>query len=73
MSDDPILAALARIEAEQDRLREQLNNKLDAIVDQMSAIRQDTDAVRGHVIYDSPENLTLSQHISKLEEEMRRR
>lgn len=39
----------------------------------MSAIRQDTDAVRGHVIYGLQENLTLSQRITKLEEEMRRR
>ena len=87
MSDDPILAALARIEAEisrqgaelspqsteQNRLREQINGKLDTILDQMSAFRQDTDAVRGHVIYGLQENLTLSQRITKIEEEMRRR
>ena len=87
MSDDPILAALTRIEeelsrhgtelsrqsAEQDRLREQINGKLDTILDQMSALRQDTDTVRGHVIYGLQENLTLSQRITKLEEEMRRR
>ena len=73
MSDDSILTFLARIEAEQTRLREQINGKLDTILDQMSAIRQDTDAVRGHVIYSLQENLTLSQRITKLEDEMRRR
>ncbi len=80
MSDDPILTSLARIEAElsrqdaeQNRLREQINGKLDTILDQMSAIRQDTDTVRGHVIYGLQENLTLSQRITKLEDEMRRR
>ena len=80
MSDDPILTSLARIEAElsqqdaeQNRLRERINGKLDTILDQMSAIRQDTDIVRGHVIYGLQENLTLSQRITRLEDEMRRR
>lgn len=72
MSDDPILAALARIEAEQTRLREQLNNKLDTILDQMSAMRADTDTTRAHVLYGLQENLTLSQRITKIEEELRR-
>jgi cytochrome c556 len=80
MADDPILSALARLEAgqakleaEQERLREQLNTKLDDILDKMSAIRQDTDTVRGHVLYGLQENLTLSQRVTKIEEEMRKR
>ena len=80
MSDDPILTSLARIEAElsrqdaeQNRLREQINSKLDTVLDQMSAIRQDTDIVRGHVIYGLQENLALRQRITKLQDEMRRR
>lgn len=80
MSDDPILASLARIEAELSRqdaeqtcLREQNNGKLDTILDQMSATRQDTDSLRGHVIYGLQENLTLSRRITKLEDEARRR
>ncbi len=81
MSDEnPILSALARLEAgqikleaEQERLREQLNTKLDDIFDKITAIRQDTDTVRGHVLYGLQDNLTLSQRITRLEEEMRRR
>ncbi len=74
MSDDnPISAALARVEAGQERLRVQLNTKLDDILDQLAATRQDTDTVRGHLIDGLQENLTPSQRITKIEEEMRRR
>lgn len=94
MSEDPIIAALARleagqadmserlsrlettvgqVEAEQSRLRQQLNDKLDNILDKMTALRTDADTTRAHVLYGLQENLTLSQRISKLEDEMRRR
>jgi hypothetical protein len=73
MSDDPILAALARLETEQMRLREQINGKLDNILDQMSSIRQDVETVHGHVLFGLQNNLTLGQRITKLEDEMRRR
>jgi hypothetical protein len=74
MSDqDPILAALARIEAEQSRLREQLNDKLDDILDRLAAVRADTDNTKAHVLYGLQENLTLSQRITKIEDEIRRR
>lgn len=73
MSDDPVLAALARLEAEQNRLREQLNHKLDDILDKLRVVREDADNTRGHVLYGLQENLTLSQRITKLEDEMRRR
>jgi hypothetical protein len=79
MSDDPVLAALARletstarVEAEQIRLREQINTKLDDILDKIAAIRADADTTRAHVIYGLQENLTLSQRITKLEADMRR-
>lgn len=85
--NDPIQSALARLEAgqakletsvakldsEQTRLREHLNTKLDNILDGMKAMREDTDATRGHVLVGLQENLTLSQRRTKLEEEMRRR
>ena len=85
--DGPILSALARLEAgqakletsvakleaEQTRLREQLNTKLDNILDSMRAMREDTDATRGHGLFGLQENLTPSQRLTKLEEEMRRR
>ncbi len=80
MSDDPILSALARLEAgqakldtEQERLREQLNTKLDDILDMVSAIQQDTDTVRGHVLYGLKENLTLSRRLTRIAEQMRAR
>jgi len=86
MSDNPILAALARLEAgqtemstrlarvesEQTRLREQLNDKLDDILDKMAAVRADTDTTRGHVLYGLQDGLTLSQRVSKIENEMRK-
>jgi hypothetical protein len=79
MSDDPVLAALARletstarVEAEQIRLREQINTKLDDILDKIAAIRADADTTRAHVLYGLQENLTLSQRITKLEADMRR-
>jgi len=79
MSDDPVLAALARletsmarVEAEQTRLREQNNTKLDDILDKIAAIRADADTPRAHVLYGLQENLTLSQRITKLEADMRR-
>jgi len=79
MSDEPVLAALARletsmarVEAEQTRLREQNNTKLDDILDKIAAIRADADTTRAHVLYGLQENLTLSQRITKLEADMRR-
>ncbi len=65
-------ARLGRIEVEQTRLREQVNGKLDDILDKLKAMREDVDTVRAHVLYGLPENLTLSQRISKLEDQMRR-
>jgi hypothetical protein len=60
------------VETEQSRLREQLNTKLDDILDRIAAIRADADTTRAHVLYGLQENLTLSQRITKLEDEMRR-
>ena len=64
--DEETKAFLERIVAEQERLRVQINTKLDDILDKMSAIRQDTDTARGHVLYGLQENLTLSQRITKI-------
>jgi hypothetical protein len=64
MSEDPIMAALTRLEtsvaklegsvatleAGQTRLREQINTKLDDIRDKLSAVRQGTDTTQGHVL-----------------------
>jgi hypothetical protein len=79
MSDDPVLAALARLEAgivrvegEQTRMREQFGNKLDDILDKLRAVREDTDNTQAHVLYGLQQNLTLGQRITKLEDQMRR-
>lgn len=79
-TSDPILTTLARlesavsrVEAEQERLRLQLNGKMDDILDKLSANRQDIDTTRGHVLYGLQDSLTLSQRITKLEDKMRRR
>lgn len=49
------------------------NTKLDDILDKLSAVRADTDSLKGHVIYTLGDQLTLSQRITKLEEELRGR
>ena len=79
MSDDPLLAALtrleandARLEASISRMREQFGSKLDDVLDKLRAVREDTDTTRAHVLYGLQENLTLSQRITKLEDEIRR-
>jgi len=54
------------------RFVEQINGKLDDILDKLSAVRADTDGLKGHVIYTLGDQLTLSQRITKLEEELKR-
>lgn len=49
----------------------QVNTKLDDILDKLSAVRLDTDGLKGHVIYTLGDQLTLSQRITKLEDELR--
>lgn len=46
------------------------NTKLDDILDKLSAVRADTDSLKGPVIYTLGDQLTLSQRITKLEEEL---
>jgi chromosome segregation ATPase len=64
---------VAAVEAEQTRLREQINTKLDDILDKLSANRADIHTASGHILYALESNLTLSQRITKIEEELRRR
>jgi hypothetical protein len=52
------------------RFMTQVNTKLDDILDKLSAVRADTDTLRGHVIYGMNDSLTLSQRITKLEQQM---
>ena len=55
-----------------DGMISQINTKLDDILDKLSAVRADTDSLKGHVIYTLSDQLTLSQRITKLEHELRR-
>jgi hypothetical protein len=50
----------------------QINIKLDEILDKLSAVRADTDGLKGHMIYTLGDQLTLSQRITKLEHELRK-
>jgi BMFP domain-containing protein YqiC len=62
----------ARMDHIQNDMMVRINSQFDRILDSLAAIRQDGDTTKGHVIYALQENLTLSQRISKLEEDMRR-
>lgn len=55
-----------------DGLMAQVNTKLDDILDKLSAVRADTDGIKGHVVYLLSDSLTLSQRITKLEDQLRR-
>lgn len=56
-----------------DGMMAQINVKLDDILDKLAAVRADTDNTKGHVLYVMNDSLTLSQRITKLEDEMRKR
>ncbi len=56
-----------------DKMMQHLNDQFERILDSLSAIRQDNDNTRGHVLYGLQENLTLSQRLGKVEDELRRR
>jgi hypothetical protein len=56
-----------------DAMMVQINNQFERILDNLSTIRADTDNTKGHVPYGLQENLTLSQRISRIEDELPRR
>ncbi len=56
-----------------DAMMKQINNQFDRILDSLSAMRQDSDNTKGHLLYGLQENLTLSQRLTKVEDELRRR
>ena len=55
-----------------DRMMTEINDGFERILDRLSHIRADTDDTRGHLLFGLNENLTLSQRITKLENERRR-
>jgi hypothetical protein len=55
-----------------DRMMTEINNGFERLLDRMSNIRADTDDTRGHVLYGLRENLTLSERITRLENDRRK-
>lgn len=55
-----------------DRMMKEINDGFERLLDRMSHIRADTDDTRGHVLYGLRENLTLSERITKLENNRRK-
>jgi hypothetical protein len=60
------------IDARFDALMARMTDQFDRVLDQLTALRADSDDTRGHVLYGLSENLTLSQRITKLENERRK-
>jgi len=69
--DEDTKAAFEGVNAKLDAMMERMNVKFDDVLDKMTALRNDMDTVRGHLIYGLQEDLTLSQRVTKLEEQMR--
>jgi hypothetical protein len=55
-----------------DQMMKEINDGFERVLDRISHIRADTDDTRGHLLYGLNENLTLSQRITKLENERRK-
>ncbi len=62
----------ARMDHIQNDMMVRINSQFDRILDTPTANRQDGDTTKGHLIFALQENLTLSQRITKLEEEARK-
>jgi len=56
-----------------DNMMKQINEQFDRILDSLSSMRQDTDNTKGYLLYGLQENLTLSQRLTKVEDELRKR
>jgi hypothetical protein len=56
-----------------DNMMKQINEQFDRILDSLSSMRQYTDNTKGHFLYGLRENLTLSQRLTKVENELRKR
>lgn len=69
--DEDTKAAFEGVNAKLDAMMERMNMKFDDVLDKMTALRNDMDTVRGHLIFGLQEDLTLSQRVTKLEDQMR--
>ena len=69
--DEDTKAAFDVVNAKLDAMMERMNVKFDDVLDKMTALRNDMDTARGHLLFGLQEDLTLSQRVTKLEEQMR--
>jgi len=65
-------ARFTALDAHLHRMIGEINDGFERVLDRLSHIRADTDDTRGHLLYGLSENLTLSQRISKLENDRRK-
>jgi len=69
---DAVDAQFTVLDAHLHRMMGEINDGFERLLDRMSQIRADTDDTRGHLLYGLRENLTLSERITKLENERRK-
>jgi hypothetical protein len=65
-------ARFTALDAHLHQMMKEINDGFERVLDRMSHIRADTDDTRGHLLYGLNENLTLSQRITKLENDRRK-
>ena len=70
--DEETKARFDALDARFDSLMVRMNDGFERVLDRMSHIRADTDDTRGHLLYGLRENLTLSERITKLENDRRK-
>ena len=70
--DEETKARFDALDARFDSLMVRMNDGFERVLDRMSHIRADTDDTRGHPLYGLRENLTLSERITKLENDRRK-
>jgi hypothetical protein len=69
---DAMDARFTALDAHLHRMMGEINDGFERLLDRMSHIRADTDDARGHLLYGLKENLTLSERITKLENDRRK-
>ena len=69
---DTMDARFTTLDAHLRRMMGEINEGFERLLDRMSHIRADTDDTRGHLLYGLRENLTLSERITKLENDRRK-
>jgi hypothetical protein len=66
--DEELKTYLVAMEA---RLMTSINDNVERVLDQMTAVRSDVHSIGGHLLNAMEESLTLSRRVTKLEDDMR--